>query len=397
MEKDVWKWLFSEIPDRMLVQIACGINESITSTKAKISVKGISDLNKIKNEQIRLFRSRLESEINKPNNIIKAKNFLRRITKYSKSFEKIKPLCAKETNEIWNEIQLSNNLEVVDMIVFLMIQTDSKQIEKGIDIYNRVLQEADKKDDSVQTTSTEEIFTNAELENRETDVSEYNIKFTELHAEITSLREEILRLENDNSMLKSDQVKLLEEKKEIIKQNKDLKKNLDQECGRSNDLTSKVQKLEREKQTYKAEIGNRDKKISELQDVINKSRAVEIDLNKQIEDSNYRIKVLEEEKNALHKEDEQSDHDNSVRKITIIDRNMPDGLDAIKSFTINMIIPNELEQSIISNAFEHSDEIWFMKFKLSEPKQNLLREKYGTKVTGFSNYNELKKYCNIQY
>lgn len=397
MEKDVWKWLFSKFSDITLYQLVCGVNIVTESPKDKLRIKGTRNLKNIK-EQIPLYRGRLEGEINKSKYLSRVIQVLRSSIKDSEIFESLTALCDKETEDIWNEVYISN-LEVVDVLVYLMIQTDSKQKEKGIDIYQRMLKENANKKDSVEADSNEELKQNA------IDISENNINLFELHTEINNLKQEITRIKNNNSALKSDQIKLIEEKRNLLKQNKDLKKKLNQECSKSNNLTSKAHKLEREKQIYKTEIGNRDGIILELRKQIDKYQMVEIHLNKQLKNFNNRIKELEEEKNTLYKEEEQLDHDNSVRKITIIDRNMrniPDGLDkvnsiAIELIAIELIIKDEFEQSRVSNILEHSDEIWGVEFRVPPNTRTSLRKKYGNKVIIFSDYNKLKEYCNIQY
>ncbi|HEY2494851.1 MAG TPA: hypothetical protein VGI33_18320 [Paenibacillus sp.] len=385
MERDVWKWIYSGFSDKSIVQLICGINETLT-TKSRIGIKGISDLKKIKTEQIRLFRSRLETEIIKPQNAKKVKFFLRKLSKkYFESFEELVALSEKDTDAIWEEILDSKIVKVNDMIMYLMIQIDPIHINKGIQLYGHVIQEENKALSEVELIKTDT------LQSEQDYLVLNEEEWKNLLEENRCLREETDKLEAENK-------KLQQQKKEIIKTNREFKKSIDQIESLKNEDQKELQSLKRDIQVRKSEITSMDRKIKDLQVKLEQSKETVKEFEKEKAQFIRNMNELIEEKNVMENENEKlkAEQLKNRRVVTIIDRNMPDGLEEINSITINLIIPNQLEETIQTGILEQSEEIWFIKFRLSTLKQNLLNERYGTKVIGFSTYNELRDHSNIR-
>ncbi|WP_136608758.1 hypothetical protein [Paenibacillus dokdonensis] len=389
MEKEVWKWLFSDFPDKSLILLICGVNETVNNSRMKIAIKGVSDLSKIKAEQINLFRNRIEVELNKPKNISKVKFFLRKYAEHNKKkYKELEEISQKETDVMLEEIQASDSLNVHDLIIHLMIQTDSLLIKKGVEVFGFV-------QDS--NSAVKEAYTNGEtkIEKKE-DVLEDSNPIQEKRYESQI---EIERLMAENQKFKSEINKLIEDKKEAIKESKELKKIIIKTESEKNEANKNLQKLERELHTRKWEIGTRDRKNQELQDMLAKLEEAKIELRNENSNLTQRVLHLEEEINAIEiKRLKEKDNLSIPRRIvTIIDRNMPDGLDGLENFEFHLINPNQLEEVIRTDKLNKSDEIWYIKFRLPGTKQSLLNDKYGNKVTGFKTIIELKDYCNIIY
>lgn len=385
MERDVWKWIFSRLSDKSLVHITCGINEML-SPKRRIGIKGIADLKKIKDENIRLFRSRLETEINKQQNTNKAKDFLRKHTKeISKNVEVIMAISEKESDGIWTEIQYSETVKINEMIMFLMIQTDPIQINKGVQLYERFIKE------HVKDSTTMESMIETQYR-REIGPVLNEEECRNLQAEIEGLRTDNIKLREENKQLQ-------EEKKEAIKTSKKLKRIIDQSESNKNEAQKDLQKLEREIEARRDEVSTRDRKNQELQEALKRLKEAETQLKKDNEKLVHDKNILKEEKNAIELNIAVENQKQMIpkRAITIIDRQLPNGLDTHESVSVSLIQPTQLDQMILTNKLDLTDEIWFIKFRLSIPRQNILNEKYGTKVTGFSTYNELKAYYNGHY
>ncbi|RCW41675.1 hypothetical protein [Paenibacillus prosopidis] len=386
MEREVWKRIFSELSDKKLVELICVINETL-GTKSRIGIKGVSDLNKIKAEQIHLFRSRIEAEISKSQNVNKAKVFLRKLSeKHFDNFEYVVALSEKDTDTLWEELLDSNTVKMNDMIMYLMIQTDPIQINKGMQLYGRVIEEE------------KNSLTGIELDKSDSPQSEQEGMMLS-EEEWKNMLEENEGLKEKNDKLEIENKKLQEQNKDVIKTNKELKKSFDHTVSLKNEVHKELQKLERDIQVRKTEIASRDHKIKDLQNELKKSQEAAIKFEIEKAQSIRKINELIEEKNTIENEIEKlkAEYSKNRRSVTIIDRNMPDGLENIDSIVINLITPNLLEQTIQTGILEQSDEIWFIKFRLSTMKQNLLNERYGTKVIGFSTYNELKEHSNIRY
>ncbi|MEK3750981.1 hypothetical protein NYE25_22590 [Paenibacillus sp. FSL E2-8871] len=376
MEKEVWKWLFSDFSDKSLILLICGINETLNNSKTKITIKGVSDLSKIRADQIYLFRNRIETELNKTKNISKVKFYLRKSTESNQN-NKIVLLSEKEPIVILDEIKKSDAISIHDIIMHLMIQTDLLKINKGIDIYqiNKSTQGETKKivDPLEKTTVLQ-------------DTTEHNSDL-----EIKRLKDEIIDLQAERN-------ELLVEKKEAIKAIKEYKKAIIQVESEKNTALKSIQKLEREITTRKVDIGTKDRKNQELQEALLKSEETWNKLKIEHSKLLQRIIELEEEKTSMELIQVEGNKSSKTKRIvSIIDRNLPDGLDGLPNINFHLINPTQLEEVILTNEMNNSDEIWFIKFRLPANKQNLLNDKYGKKVTGFKTIIELKNYCNIIY
>jgi chromosome segregation ATPase len=376
MEKEVWKWLFSDFSDKSLILLICGINETLNNSKTKITIKGVSDLSKIRADQIYLFRNRIETELNKTKNISKVKFYLRKSTESNQN-NKIVLLSEKEPIVILDEIKKSDAISIHDIIMHLMIQTDLLKINKGIDIYqiNKSTQGETKKIvDPLENTTVLQ------------DKTEHNSDL-----EIKRLKDEIIDLQAERN-------ELLVEKKEAIKAIKEYKKTIIQVESEKNTALKSIQKLEREITTRKADIGTKDRKNQELQEALLKSEETWNKLKIEHSKLLQRIIELEEEKTSMELIQVEGNKSSKTKRIvSIIDRNLPDGLDGLPNINFHLINPTQLEEVILTNEMNNSDEIWFIKFRLPATKQNLLNDKYGKKVTGFKTIIELKNYCNIIY
>ncbi|KQX45866.1 hypothetical protein [Paenibacillus sp. Root444D2] len=377
MEKDVWKWFFNELSDKSIVSLICGINQTLTS-KLRIAVKGISDISKLKTDQIRLFRSRIETELNKPQNTNKVKVFLRKSNELTnpKNKEAMKALSVKDADVIWEEIQAFDSITVNEMIMYLMIQNDQVPINKGIQLHEKIMAEVINDDDRSEFV--------LEAEDTESKVTIFDLE------ERQELLNELERFREENKIIQEQIKKLQEEKKEALKINRDLKKKISQVEGDKNEADKTIQRLEKENKTRKDETNVWITKYQELQEELRQSQQEQVELKNETANLNQHLKEVTEEKNLLEKNEKLV----PKRSVMIIDRNMPDGLKTRESTNIHLIMPNQLEQIMLTDSLDHSDEIWFLTFKLSAQKQSLLNKKYGTKVMGFSTYNELKNYCN---
>ncbi|RED59159.1 hypothetical protein [Cohnella phaseoli] len=373
MDRDVWKWLFSEMSDSNILQLVNNLNKTLTA-KSQIAIKGISDLRNIRVEQLRLFRSRIETELNKPKNTLRVKNILNKYHEQADTEKNkiLRNISIKESDAIWEELKETTVLNVHDVIEYLVIQSDEEQINKGVQLHNKLLAKAAKKEPSITEPSSSD-----------TIVEIFNVGALPSPEKLASLLV-------DFEQVKREYKKLQDEKQQVIKSNKELKKSISQTESQRNDLLKVCQKLEREVELRKTEIGDRDRKNKDLYEQLTELQKAEGDLRKEYADLQARIKVIEEENNA---KDEQLRTISQAKMFTIIDRTLPDGLDVPKFTKVNLILPNDLEDIIQTNALDQSDEIWFIKFRLSVPKQNLLHEKYGKKVTGFNTYNDLKNHC----
>lgn len=290
---------------------------------------------------------------------------------------KIVLLSEKEPIVILDEIKKSDAISIHDIIMHLMIQTDLLKINKGIDIYqiNKSTQGETKKivDPLEKTTVLQ-------------DTTEHNSDL-----EIKRLKDEIIDLQAERN-------ELLVEKKEAIKAIKEYKKAIIQVESEKNTALKSIQKLEREITTRKVDIGTKDRKNQELQEALLKSEETWNKLKIEHSKLLQRIIELEEEKTSMELIQVEGNKSSKTKRIvSIIDRNLPDGLDGLPNINFHLINPTQLEEVILTNEMNNSDEIWFIKFRLPANKQNLLNDKYGKKVTGFKTIIELKNYCNIIY
>lgn len=362
MERDVWKWLFSDMSDIGIVQLLKNINKPLTS-RSRIKINGISDFSKIRPEQIRLFRNLIETELNKSKNLFRVKSFFKVYYEQSEKKETFTALADKDADTIWEELNELTEPSMQHVIGYFIIQADEEQINKGIQLYVRHLNK---------------------------NVKNENPSRNKPINENTALSEEIERLMVENK-------KLQEENKETIRVNKELKKMNSQTQSLKNDLIKANQKFERELELKKTEIASRIRKAQELQEELEQLQKVESRIRSEQERFQNQVKDLEEKNSELEENLKKimQEKQASKRKITIIDRTLPKWISTLESIHIELITPNEMEQEIHTDMLNSSEEIWFMNFRLSIPKQSVLNEKYGSKVRGFSNYIDLKEHCNL--
>lgn len=374
MEKNIWKWLLGRLPDKTIIEIACEINESIVSPRSRIVIKGISDLKKIKSDQIGIFRSRVEKELNKPQQINRVKNYYKKRIKKNTNNDYFAELCEKDAEIIWSEIQNSNNTFIEEFLIYLLVHPEEYMVEKAYSLYRYI------PEFGVEVPNS--------IDNSNSNLTE-TIQADDL--------EELQRLKSEIAKLTEEYRQIKEEKKELLKSNREFKKNIDQIEKEKNELMKSHLKLKKEIEEKKKEVAVlKEEKNEELnfkiKELLDKEKVLILESsilkndNEELKKMNEKlIKALEEKENVMR---ENGNH--KIKIINIIDRKLPDGLEDSNSVALKLINPNELDK--IPNTLENFDEIWFMRFRLTASKQKSLNEKYGAKVVGFNNYQELKIY-----
>ncbi|WP_419889677.1 hypothetical protein [Paenibacillus xylanexedens] len=357
MLKEFWKWFIKDFTDKEIIQIINRVNEHAIANKTKkIEVKGISDFNKLKLAQISLFRSRIETELNKTINTNKLKKILKLDMKKISNLKQIEDLSKMEYDIVAKDIETIEKEDMKNLILYLITHVDQTEIDKGLNLFELY------KSKTEQT----EIEKNEELDDVDFEDDWANEK-EKLLAEISDLKQKL----NFEKNVKGS----------LMESNKALEKSL---------LTTKRDNTEYSKELKKIKNDLSDKKYS-VYTLEQKNKELENSLallKQQLDISMAQIKDLEQESVRVSEELVKI---KSKKVVHFVGNYFPNSIEVPEVIDLQLVQPSEI--SILERETVIF-EIWFIQFRLPIREQKLLISNFGIKAKGFKGEKELKQHVN---
>ncbi|NGQ97510.1 hypothetical protein G3578_20455 [Brevibacillus sp. SYP-B805] len=370
MEKGIWKWIITSIPDSKLVELVLTLNQRRTQ-RNKIAIKGFSDLTRIKKDQFKLIRNRIEKEVLKPQNLLEIQSLLKQQEDLSDNASfPIETLGVDELYEIVTTETASYS--IVDLMVFLLTSTNEEVRQKAEQLYEK-LQENE---------SLEKLASNSESNkaSKQEEEAEKSVNTVQQPDEtLEQLHHQIIQITNENKQLANE---IKSQKKIIVGLESELK-----------EAKKELEKRENELELRKNELSTRDKKIKELMEKIAVLEQNKEEQKNQIaylnsELSQYKIEI-EKYKNEISTLNSEM----SLRKIPVVLIDNGKVLESLQSqrYNITLLTTNDLDNTVV---LEQAEQIWYATFRVTPQKKAKLKELYGEKIVEFENYNKLREYCN---
>ncbi|MGE7273616.1 hypothetical protein ACQKK5_19395 [Brevibacillus panacihumi] len=358
MEKEIWKWIITTIPDSQLITFISILNKG-KKKQNRVAIKGLSDIERIREEQLKIFRNRIENEVLKPQNLIELQSLLKR--EMIDDFNL--PDKSLGIDELYEYVTTTKaSYTIVDLLMRLLISSDEQMREKAKKLYEKLQQDRELKQLPVNS-----------------DISDQNKEIAESVQLSDQFRHQIAKLTEEKNLLTKE---IKTQKKMIEKLESELK-----------EMNKELKKRDNELELRKNELSTRDKKIRDLMEKITALVESHGDQKNQIADLNTLLVQYKKEVEQFKTKLSSLNNEINLNKpsVVLIDNgNVIESLSK-KKYNIMVLTPNDLENTVV---FEQADQIWYATFRVTPQKRAKLKKLYGEKIVEFQDYHKLREYCN---